>query len=105
VSSPGDARTLRVKFWLDETRGSDEVIVNDGGVPVTGTTSTLALLKTTLPILETVTEQVIREDMAGKLINLKDAGINDMSNPMQFQENDNVGCSLGRSWDHKKIPH
>ena len=33
--------------------------------------------------------------MAGMLMDLKDDGINDMSSPLQFQENVSMGCSFG----------
>jgi hypothetical protein len=79
---------------LDATLDSDDLIVRTGGDPATGTTSTLAL-ETKPEVLDTDTVQLIREDKAGKLRNLKDVGINAKSSPEQLQENNNGGCSLG----------
>jgi hypothetical protein len=74
-----------VKFWLEVKRVDEEVIVSDGGVPVTGTMSTLALLETELPILDTVTVQLVARDTAGKMMNFNDVGIKDMSKLLQIQ--------------------
>jgi hypothetical protein len=87
---------VRAKFWVEATRGSDDEIVSDGGMPTTGTRSTLALLYIMLaPALPTVTVHVIPEVIAGMLMVFKDDGIEDMSIPLQLQENVSTGCSFG----------